>query len=93
MTRGCIAAHFNMTSLPMAIRPQPADMARLSANLSARDKKGLAGGADYMLRDSGYSKIQVSCLCGVSVCAASPGGGGDDDVARVGRCLCRERTP
>jgi hypothetical protein len=49
----CIATHCNMVSAG-----PPKDVLATLPELTDFDKLGLAGGADYQLNDSGYSKIQ-----------------------------------
>ena len=51
---GCIAAHCNMVSAG----PPPKEVMETLPPLTDWDKQGMAGGAEYQLNDSGYSKIQ-----------------------------------
>jgi hypothetical protein len=54
LSAACIATHCNMVSAG----PPPKDVLATLPELTDFDKLGLAGGADYQLNDSGYSKIQ-----------------------------------
>lgn len=50
----CIAAHCNMVSAA----PPPPNVRKSLPDPTDFDKLGMAGGAEYQLNDSGYSKIQ-----------------------------------